>query len=175
MSGDELARELGEVGGVDRPAVGGKGASLGELARAGIRVPAGYVITVRAFERALRVVDPAGEIRREIEELPADDTAAIVRVSAHARDRIAGAQLPGDVRDQITARYRALGDGAVAGREAAATEGEAAVAVRSSATRQASPAASPLAPQGTSPRAAGPEARVRRRPERPANPHDPQA
>src|SRR5258708_4104907 len=78
-------------------------------------------------------VDAAGEIRREIEELPADDAAAIVRVSARARDRIAGAQLPGDLRDQITARYRALGGGPVAGR-AAATEGEAAVAEGEAAT-----------------------------------------
>src|SRR5258708_18655264 len=98
MSGDELARDLGEVGGVDRPAVGGKGASLGELARAGIRVPAGYVITVRAFERALRVVDPAGEVRREIEELPADDTAAIGPGSAHAPDPISRAPPPRRLR-----------------------------------------------------------------------------
>src|SRR5260221_10865877 len=94
MSGDELARDLGEVGGVDRPAVGGKGASLGELARAGIRVPAGYVIAVPAFERALRVADPGGALRPAIEELPAADTAANVLERPHSRNPNAAAQAP---------------------------------------------------------------------------------
>jgi biotin carboxyl carrier protein len=129
---------LGEVGRGDRAAVGGKGAGLGELSRLGIQVPTGYVVTVAAFERALQALDPAGEIRREIEELPADDTAAITEVSGRARARIAAAELPGELREQIIGRYRELG-GELA---AAASRGEkrggpergAAVAVRSSAT-----------------------------------------
>ncbi|HEV2244158.1 MAG TPA: PEP/pyruvate-binding domain-containing protein, partial [Streptosporangiaceae bacterium] len=147
MRGEGLVCGLGEVGAGDRATVGGKGASLGELCRVGIPVPAGYVVTVAAFERSLRSLDPAGEIRREIEELPADDTAAIARVSAGARARIAGAELAGDVREEIAARYRRLGDDAVAadggsrdsdaecdaGTYGSAEHG-AAVAVRSSAT-----------------------------------------
>jgi pyruvate,water dikinase len=136
MRGEELVRDLGEVSAGDRPVAGGKGASLGELLRAGIRVPPGYVVTVQSFERALQALDPAGEIRPEIEEVPADDTAAIARVSERARARIAAARLPGDVREQITERYRALGGDPVAG------EGGAAVAVRSSATGEDSAEAS---------------------------------
>src|ERR1700737_4542662 len=137
MRGQELVCVLGEVGFGDRAAVGGKGASLGELARVGFPVPAGYVVTVAAFGRALRALDPAGTIRREIEELPADDTAAIARVSARVRARIAAAEPPGEVRAPVVAGYRVLGGGAVAEEDGADRgDGEpgVAVAVRSSAT-----------------------------------------
>ena len=118
----KLVRELDQVGAEDRAAVGGKGASLGELIQAGVRVPDGYVVTVPAFESALSVLDPGGGIRREVERLPAGDTAAIADATARIRARIAAAPLPDDVRDQITAGYRRLGGQGVA------------VAVRSSAT-----------------------------------------
>jgi pyruvate, water dikinase len=119
VRGEELVCGLG-VGG--RATVGGKGASLGELGRVGFPVPAGYVVTVEAFERALRALDPAGEIRRQIGELPADDAGAIARVSAGVRARFAAAELPGDVREQVVSRYRALGGGAVAVRSSATGE-----------------------------------------------------
>jgi pyruvate, water dikinase len=127
MSGQGLIRDLGDVGAGDRAGVGGKGAGLGELTRAGIRVPDGFVVTVEAFERALRVLDPGGAIRAEIGRLPAGDPGAIAEVTARVRARIAGAPLPGDVRDQIVARYRGLGPDP-------GDSGAVPVAVRSSAT-----------------------------------------
>jgi pyruvate,water dikinase len=139
MSQGALVLGLGDVGAGDFAAVGGKGASLGELLRAGIRVPAGYVVTVRAFERALRALDPGGSICSEIGRLPADDRAAVARVSAEVRVRIAAAPLPGDVEAEIVAHYRALGGGPGAG-EGGGGSGPGgggsgiAVAVRSSAT-----------------------------------------
>jgi pyruvate, water dikinase len=125
MSRFGLVRQLGDVGVSDRALVGGKGASLGELCQAGFRVPAGYVVTVRAFELALRALDPDGTIRGEIGRLPADDRGAVASATERIRACIAGAPLPDDVCDQITARYRSL---------ATAENGDAAVAVRSSAT-----------------------------------------
>ncbi len=110
-----MIMDLGAVGAGDRAAVGGKGASLGELIRAGIRVPAGFVVTVDAFECALRALDPGREIPREIGRLPAEDREAIARVSAQVRARIAAAPLPGEVHDQIIAGYHALGAGEVGG------------------------------------------------------------
>jgi pyruvate, water dikinase len=124
-----LACGLDQVGAGDRALAGGKGAGLGELTRAGIRVPPGYVVTVEAFGRARRALDPDDSIRREIGRLPAEDTAAIAEVTARIRARIAAAPLPGDVRDQIVAGYRGLGGGPAAGKG-----GGVAVAVRSSAT-----------------------------------------
>jgi len=132
MTSQDLVRQVSDVGLGDRPVVGGKGASLGELSRAGMRVPAGYVVTVPAFERGMLAIDPAGAIRGEIERLPAGDDAAIARVTARIRGRIAAAPLPGDVQAAIRASYRGLGAG---GRGAP-------VAVRSSATGEDSAEAS---------------------------------
>jgi len=126
----EVVRDLGEVGGRDRAVVGGKGASLGELIRARIPVPAGFVVPVGAFERAMRALDPGGEIRREVGRLPAGDAAAIAGVTERVRARLAAAPLPPEVREQIAAAYRNLG----AAESGAGETGGAAVAVRSSAT-----------------------------------------
>ena len=52
-----------DVGIADRPTVGGKGGSLGELDGAGIPVPPGFVVTTAAFERgdqAQRNAPPPG-------------------------------------------------------------------------------------------------------------------
>ena len=58
-----------------RPAVGGKGASLGELTRAGIRVPRGFVVRTAAFERFLGAIDPGGSVRAAIRGLDPGDLA----------------------------------------------------------------------------------------------------
>src|SRR3954463_6991834 len=50
-----------ELGRADVPAAGGKGASLGELLRAGIRVPDGFVVTTTAFRQAVAHLTLAGE------------------------------------------------------------------------------------------------------------------
>jgi pyruvate,water dikinase len=137
----DLVRGLGEVGAGDRATVGGKAASLGELLRAGIRVPDGFVVTVRAFEQALRALDPGGAIRREVEQLSAGDAIAIAEATKRVRARIAAAPLPDEVRDEIVACYRGLGGtggGAGAGKSGggagAEESGGVPVAVRSSAT-----------------------------------------
>lgn len=119
----------------DSPAVGGKGASLGSLARAGVAVPAGFVVTSGAFTVSLDALDPGGSLRAEIEALGAEDLAAIARVTAAVRERVATAPLPAPVASAITAAYAAL-----AGDDADGDDPD--VAVRSSATMEDSAAAS---------------------------------
>src|ERR1700730_4167873 len=91
-----------------RPAVGGKGANLGELASAGIRVPPGSIVTTAAFERFLAAIDPEGSIRREVEQLSANDLAAMARTSAEVRRRIEGGALPQDLQNAIASHYHQL-------------------------------------------------------------------
>ena len=101
---------------------GGKGASLGFLARAGVAVPPGFVVTAGAFAAAMSALDPAGALRAEISALPAGSLAEIGRVAAAFRARVVAAPLPPAVAAAISAGYAALG-------------GDSAdVAVRSSAT-----------------------------------------
>lgn len=128
-----VVRLFADIGIGDRATVGGKGASLGELAAAGIAVPPGYVVTTAAFARVMTTLDPRGDARRAIERLAADDHAAIARATAALRERIASAPLPDDVGQAITGGYRRLAD---------ATRDDPAVAVRSSATSEDSADAS---------------------------------
>jgi len=122
----------------DRSSVGGKAASLGELARAGLPVPAGFAVTTAAFGHALQAIDPGGAIPRRVGGLPADDGGAIADVSAQARSSIVDAPLPARLRDEIADAYRALPHAA----GLAAQAGDVPVAVRSSATGEDSGSAS---------------------------------
>ena len=147
MSG-HLIRDFADIDRSDRPVAGGKGASLGELTRAGVQVPPGFVVTTTAFELALAAIDPAGDIRARIAGLRGDDHATVARVTADIRDRVASAPLPEDVRASVVERYRALGGHAPdddgpgddgPGEDALAEDApveDALVAVRSSATAE---------------------------------------
>jgi pyruvate,water dikinase len=116
------------VGAADAARAGGKAAALGELARAGMRVPSGFVIMAEAFGVAVEAADPSGALRATLEALPAGDLAGTARVAGDLRARVAAAALPPELAEEITAGYRSLGAGAVA--------------VRSSATGEDSPEAS---------------------------------
>lgn len=131
-----LVVDCRETGIADIAEVGGKAASLGELTRAGVPVPPAYVVTTAAFRRALDACDPDGALRGRIEQLDADDHAAIGRATAELRDRLGQAELPTELRTAIGERYRALGE---AGET---TEANPPVAVRSSATSEDSAGAS---------------------------------
>jgi pyruvate,water dikinase len=117
----------------DPALVGGKGASLGELARAGIAVPPGFVVTVDGFAAAMAAIDASGALRAQLEALGAGDPSLLARACAALRARIVEAPLPPPVADVITAGCAAL---------AAPAAEPADVAVRSSATMEDGAAAS---------------------------------
>jgi pyruvate,water dikinase len=123
--------------------IGGKAASLGELARAGVRVPPGFAVTTEAFAAAMAAVDADGALRAGIEALPAADLAEVARVAGRFRALVADAPLPAEVAAAIEAGYAEL----ASAREEGAGEGGARgagpdVAVRSSATVEDSAEAS---------------------------------
>jgi pyruvate,water dikinase len=114
-----------EIGLGDRPHVGGKGGSLGELQRAGIAVPPGFVVRTSAFERFLEELERTAPLRARVEALQPDDLAEIQACSRDLRRRIELASLPADVAADIGSAHATLaGDARIA------------VAVRSSATTE---------------------------------------
>jgi len=110
----------------DRPTVGGKGASLGELTRAGIAVPPGFVLRTDAFESFMLALDPAMQMRRAVEALDPEDVSAVANCTGEIRDRMNASRLPDDVRNEILAAHVKLCAGV----------SEHPVAVRSSATTE---------------------------------------
>jgi pyruvate,water dikinase len=94
----------------DRDSVGGKGASLGELTRAGIRVPPGFVVLTTANDAFMKTADPDDEIVGMISALDKDDAAAIDRCSETIRNRLRAADIPSDVVDAIRTGYAVIGE-----------------------------------------------------------------
>src|ERR1700751_611889 len=92
----------------DRPSVGGKGASLGELAAAGIAVPAGFVVCTTAFEQFLAVLEKQEPIRSRVNALSGHDLTGVRVLSDELRARIQNASLPDDLRTEITRAHADL-------------------------------------------------------------------
>ena len=113
-----------DVGIADRPTVGGKGGSLGELTQAGIAVPPGFVVTTSAFETFLEAIEARAPVRAQVEALDPHDLGAATRLSEELRRRVIEEPMPAEVEQAILAAHAEL------------TDGTTAVAVRSSATTE---------------------------------------
>jgi pyruvate,water dikinase len=110
----------------DRPAVGGKGGSLGELARAGIGVPPGFVVRTAAFERFLGALEREEPVRRSVEALAGHELDRIKFISERMCARFESTPLSEELQAEISAARASL-----------CSEGQnSPLAVRSSATTE---------------------------------------
>ncbi len=108
MPSSEIIGWFADIGLSDRPSVGGKGGSLGELIRAGIPVPPGFVVRTAAFERFLSRLEKDEPIRSRVEALGSQELDKILPLSQHLRARLERAPLPDDVNSEILAAYTEL-------------------------------------------------------------------
>lgn len=113
-----------DVGIADRPTVGGKGGSLGELTQAGIAVPPGFVVTTSGFELFLTALEARAPVRARVEALDPSDLGGATRLSEELRRRVIEEPMPVEVEQSIRAAHTELNP-----------NGEP-VAVRSSATTE---------------------------------------
>ncbi|WP_411715748.1 phosphoenolpyruvate synthase [Natronomonas sp.] len=120
---------LDEIGADDLGLVGGKGASLGEMTAAGLPVPPGFVVTAQTYRTFIEETG-IDEALFEAVDVDSEDSAALAEAEATAKELILGTELPEEVREEVLAAYDDLDDG------------EAFVAVRSSATAEDLPDAS---------------------------------
>jgi len=123
----------------DLPLVGGKGANLGEMTKAGFPVPNGFAVTVHAYdvfmdENGIR--DEINEILREIDTTNSDE---LLRASKRIERRMVQARFPEEVAKETVKAYKKI-----SGRF---TKGL--MAVRSSATAEDLPGASFAGQQAT--------------------------
>ena len=132
---DGLVLALEDLGQDMLAEVGGKAANLGELACAGLPVPAGFCLGTRAYLEATD--SPAlAEVQRALAATAPDDLAALASLAAKARALVLDAGIPAGIEAAVRAAYAALG-------------ADAAVAVRSSATAEDLPFASFAGQQDT--------------------------
>jgi pyruvate,water dikinase len=97
-----------DVGLCDRPHVGGKGGSLGELLRASVPVPPGFVVRTAAFERFLEAVEAEWPVRERIEALSPGDLSAVRECCEAVRGRLEEAPLPAELEEQIGRAHEQL-------------------------------------------------------------------
>ena len=124
-----VIRRLHEVRTDDVDTVGGKGASLGELASAGLPVPPGFVVTAGAYRSFIEETGIEEELF-EVLDVDTDDSQALARAAERAQELIVETPMPEATRRAVLDAYDGLDDGA------------ASVAVRSSATAEDLPEAS---------------------------------
>jgi len=105
----------------DLPLVGGKGANLGELAKAGIPVPPGFIVTTVSYFNFLEEVGLREEIEKILEPLDTNNSQQLLQVSTKIKDAITSAEMPQDIADEIREAYKKLG-GLVAVRSSATAE-----------------------------------------------------
>ncbi len=126
MQSSDVIGWFADIALVDRPTVGGKGGSLGELTRAGIAVPSGFVVKTGAFERFVDALERQSPVRAQVEALEPDDLATVTACSQALRARLEAAALPDELRAEIVGAHAALcgedGFGPVAVRSSATTE-----------------------------------------------------
>lgn len=99
---------LADIGLKDRPTVGGKGGSLGELTRAGVGVPAGFVVRTAAFERFLGALESKEPIRPNVEALADHELDRIRSISERTRARFENSPLPEGLQAEILAAHASL-------------------------------------------------------------------
>src|SRR5215212_3189769 len=114
-----------EIGKDDIKLAGGKGANLGELRRAGLPVPGGFVLTTEAYDAFVESNDIVDAVIRWASVARAEAPAAFEQAAEGIHGLFARGEIPEGVDDEIRAAYEKLSE-----------DGETAIAVRSSATAE---------------------------------------
>jgi len=109
----------------DIPLVGGKNASLGELTKIGMPVPAGFAVTVEFYREFLNQNGLTSFIKDQLAELDTRNVEQLQRTGNKIRSRIVSAEFPPSLKEEVKSAYWELGRGI-----------DVPVAVRSSATAE---------------------------------------
>jgi pyruvate,water dikinase len=110
----------------DVPLVGGKGANLGEMTKAGFPVPNGFAITVHAYDTFLSENDITKKIYEILASTNVNDPVELDNTSKQIQKMIVNGKIPNEVSKEIISAYKKL----------SGTFKRALVAVRTSATAE---------------------------------------
>jgi pyruvate,water dikinase len=101
---------------------GGKGANLGELTKAKIPVPPGFIVTSHSYFQFLKESGLEPKIAELLKDLNADDSATLQALATRVKELMTASEMPGEIAAEIRRAYRELGEGPVAVRSSATAE-----------------------------------------------------
>src|SRR3989344_2931336 len=104
----ELLRDFKQINKGDARLAGGKGASLGEMAQAGIPVPPGFVLLASAFNRFIEETDLNVEIDAILHTVDHRDIHTVDAASEKIQALILDTKMPEDIADAIMKSYKKL-------------------------------------------------------------------
>jgi pyruvate,water dikinase len=125
-------RGFGELSRADVAVAGGKGANLGELSRAGLPVPPGFVVSASTYAAFCDAGGLRNRIASALASVDVDDSAALAAGAARVQALVEDQPMPAWIATAIREAYAGL----------AGSQADAPVAVRSSATAEDTEAAS---------------------------------
>src|SRR3989304_6254919 len=94
-------RWFAEVGKDDVAVVGGKGANLGQLTKAGVAVPPGFIVSAGAYFSFLDSASLRSAIQRLTADLDYNDSARLQEVASVLKKAIVSAPMPPDLVRQL--------------------------------------------------------------------------
>jgi len=101
-----------DVGSKDTLTVGGKGANLGEMQKAGLPVPPGYVVTAHSFRTFFDESGLGAEIDALLSKVDINNPAELAKVSKTIQRRIRDTEVSPQLREEIVHSYEKLGPNA---------------------------------------------------------------
>jgi pyruvate,water dikinase len=106
----------------DVPLVGGKGANLGEMTRAEIPVPPGFIVTADAYFDFIEEAKLDKGIRDLLQPLDSSNSKQLQHIADQVKQLILEATMPDKLASEIREAYVKLGRGLVAVRSSATAE-----------------------------------------------------
>ncbi len=118
-----------EIDKTNLAAVGGKGANLGEMSKAGFPVPQGFCVTTSAYQKFIAASHELDELLDMLDRLQPDQLEQISKLGKRIRAHLMSVTMPESIKTAILDGWQRLGE-------------EQEYAVRSSATAEGLPTAS---------------------------------
>ncbi|QHO63608.1 phosphoenolpyruvate synthase [Candidatus Chazhemtobacterium aquaticus] len=131
--------KFNEIDREDIGLVGGKGANLGEMTRAGFPVPNGFCVTAQAYREMVKFNGFDSKIREMLDGVEVKDSDKLQRAADRIMKMVSKADIPDEMAESIIRHYRSL----------SSKTKNPLVAVRSSATAEDLPEASFAGQQST--------------------------
>ena len=123
-----LIKTFAQISKTDTETAGGKGASLGEMIRAGIPVPDGFVVLSGAFDRFMEETNLNIGIDAVLNTVDIKKVLTIENASKKIQAMIFSGEMPADIKNDILKFYKKLNSKFVAVRSSATSEDSASAA-----------------------------------------------